>query len=66
MNSETLKKFLFKSVSLNTKNGLFFNGIVQLVETDSLTIRDRFGNMVVVAFDNISQIYEKTNGEARA
>ena len=61
MNYDGMKNFLFKRIALNTKTGLFFRGTVQLVEQDSLTLRDAFGDRVVIAFDNVAEIREVGN-----
>lgn len=62
MDAESLKKLLFKPVVLNTRSGQIFNGSIEAVGTDSITLRDRYGATVLIAFSNIAQIAEKTNG----
>ena len=59
MKESDVKKYIGKRVLLILKNNYKFTAIIPLFESDSFTIRDKFGQEVTISCDYIAMIYEK-------
>lgn len=56
MKQEELKYFLKKRVKLNTKDGVFYTADILELGEDSILIKDKFGNMVAISYENIDRV----------
>jgi len=55
-----LKKYINKKVTINLKNGFYYEGVVQTADDNSISIIDKNGNSIDLNEDSISFMKENS------
>jgi len=56
MEEKELKQFLEKKVFVNLKSGRFYSGRINSIKNNSVTLTDKFGDIVLFDISEISSI----------
>jgi hypothetical protein len=56
MKQEELKHFLRKKVKINTTDGVFYTAEILELGEESVLIKDKFQNLILISYDNIERI----------
>lgn len=65
MKKEELSRYLGKKIRINLKKNTFFSGHIECLSEDSITILDKFDNLVTIDYSDISFILQVKDREER-
>jgi len=62
MQKERLERYERKKVFLILKGGLKYTGTITSIDEDCFSFVDKFGNNMIISFDDLAMIQEQNGG----